>query len=110
MGGSKIAKFDIFYDYESYSLTCPLLMHSLNVEVGRTVGVGADQDPGLGKMQTQQFDALLQRACLATPKRTEHQRWDLNIKTILVSHNNILSLLYHPILITKTVTRESSLM
>ena len=60
-------------------------MHSLNVEVGRTIGVGANQDPGLGKMQTQQFDALLQRACLATPERTEHQRWDLDIKTIIVS-------------------------
>ena len=100
-GGSKIAKFDIFHNCESYSLTCPLLMHSLNVEIGRTVGVGADQDPGLGKMQTQQFDALLQRACLATPERTEHQRWDLDIKTIIVSHN---VLLYHPILIVKTVT------
>ena len=92
MGGSKLQNLIFFYDYESYSLTCPLLVHSLNVEVGRTVGVGADQDPGLGKMQTQQFDALLQRACLATPEWAEHQRWDLNIKTIPVSHN-VLSLL-----------------
>ena len=82
-------------------------MHSLNVEVGRTVGVGANQDPGLGKMQTQQFDALLQRACLATPERAEHQRWDLNIKTIIVStcymhwHNVLLD---HPILIAKIAT------
>ena len=85
-GGSKIVKFvkvspsklpAIRY-YEPYSLTCPLLVHSLNVEVGRAVGVGADQDPGLGKMQTQQFDALLQRARLATPEWAEHQRWDLD--------------------------------
>ena len=61
-------------------LTCPFLMHALNIEVGCTVGVGTDQDPGLRKVQTQQFDALLQRTCLAAPKWTQHQRRNLNTK------------------------------
>ena len=62
-------------------LTCPFLVHALNVEVGRTVGVGTDQDPGIGKMQTQQFDALLQGTCLATPEWTQHQGGDLDQHT-----------------------------
>lgn len=62
-------------------------MHALNIEVSCTVGVGTDQDPSLRKMQTQQFDALLQCTCLTTPEWTQHQRRDLNakIKAMIVS-------------------------
>ena len=58
-------------------LTSPFLVHSCDVEVGGAVGVGADQDACFRKVQTQQLDALLQGASLATPKRAQHQGGDL---------------------------------
>ena len=66
------------WSQSTFILTCPLLVHALYVEVGSAVGVGADEDTSLRKMQTQQFDALLEGTSLATPKRTKNQRWDLH--------------------------------
>ena len=41
------------------SLTCPLFMHALYIEIGSTVSMSADEDPSLGKMETEKLDALL---------------------------------------------------
>lgn len=68
-------------------------MHAMDVEVGSAVGVGTDQDPSLGKMQTQQFDALLQRTRLATPERTQHKRRDLDTKYTIKTHTMVVPII-----------------
>lgn len=54
------------------SLTGILATQLLHVDVGSTVGVGADED-GWFSEERQQQDALPQSAGLATAKWTQHQ-------------------------------------